>query len=195
MKWAFIDYENIGSLDKIDLSAYQKTIIFLGAKQPKLDFGNIKYDKPLELTIIQLKTSQLNNLDFHLSYYLGRYDSSTDKNVTFDIISNDNGFAPLISHIKTNGRRCNHIKLSMVKDINIATPVPTHIPLTVNEKLLQSLTSKPENKRPKKVAALRNHIASQMRIQGNELAIQGHFNKLVKDQAILVSNDNIIYQC
>lgn len=42
MKWAFIDYENIGSLEKIDLEIYQRIIIFLGAKQSKIDFGNKK---------------------------------------------------------------------------------------------------------------------------------------------------------
>ena len=35
MKWAFIDYENIGSLNKVDLSFYEKIIIFVGAKQKR----------------------------------------------------------------------------------------------------------------------------------------------------------------
>ena len=51
MKWAFIDYESIGNLEKIDLSAYQKIIVFLGAKQPKIDFGEKKYDIPLEMHV------------------------------------------------------------------------------------------------------------------------------------------------
>lgn len=180
MKWAFIDYENIGNLEKIDLSVYQKIIVFLGAKQPKIDFGEKKYDIPLEMVIVQLKATQSNNLDFHLSYYLGRYDSAAGKDVTFDIISNDNGFTPLIAHIKANGRTCKHIKLATVENISA--------------KLLQSLTSKPKDKRPKKVASLRNHIASHMRIKGNELAIQGYLNQLVSDNVISVSGDSVEYR-
>lgn len=62
--WAFVDYENIGCLSSVDLSIYERIIIFLGAKQPKLDFGETKYDKPLNITLIQIKATSLNNLDF-----------------------------------------------------------------------------------------------------------------------------------
>lgn len=40
MKWAFIDYENIGCLSKVDLAAYSKVILFVGAKQSKVDLGD-----------------------------------------------------------------------------------------------------------------------------------------------------------
>ena len=66
MKWAFIDYENVGSLGKVDLSSYERVIVFLGAKQPRLDFTDTKYDKPINLVVVQLKATQANNLDFHL---------------------------------------------------------------------------------------------------------------------------------
>ncbi|MDQ7073674.1 MAG: hypothetical protein Q9O24_00580 [Gammaproteobacteria bacterium] len=42
MKWAFIDYENINCLSKISLDEYSKIFIFLGAKQPRVDFGDKK---------------------------------------------------------------------------------------------------------------------------------------------------------
>ena len=92
MKWAFIDYENIGSLEKIDLEIYQRIIIFLGAKQSKIDFGNKKYSEALDFTIIHLNATSSNNLDFHLSYYLGKYESIAQKEISFEVISNDNGF-------------------------------------------------------------------------------------------------------
>ena len=79
MKWAFIDYENVGCLGKVDLSTYNKVIVFIGAKQPKLDFGDKKYESPINLVLIQLKATQANNLDFHLSYYLGKYDNEANK--------------------------------------------------------------------------------------------------------------------
>ena len=63
MKWAFVDYENVGSLGKIDLSSYARVIVFLGAKQPKLDFTYTKYDRSINLLLLQLKGIQANNLD------------------------------------------------------------------------------------------------------------------------------------
>ncbi|WP_229360329.1 PIN domain-containing protein [Ferrimonas sediminicola] len=75
MKWAFIDYENIGRLDKVDL-------------------GSQHYPSPIELTLIQVQEIQSNNLDFHLSYYLGKFDALEAPEIAFDVISNDNGFTP-----------------------------------------------------------------------------------------------------
>ncbi|MGB0466169.1 MAG: PIN domain-containing protein [Pontibacterium sp.] len=179
MKWAFIDYENIGCLSKVDLEAYSKVLLFLGAQQPKIDFGDKKYDAPIEFLVVQVKASQANNLDFHLSYYLGKYDSETPSEVGFEIISNDNGFAPLIAHVKQNGRTCKQVK----------------VPLTSAEqnRLVSLLTSRPVDKRPKKVTSLRNHIATQMGIQGNEVAIQNHVNRLVNAKLIKVSGEDINY--
>lgn len=79
MKWAFIYYENIGCLSKVDLSAYAKVVLFLGEKQPKIDLGETKYDSPIDLVLVQLKAIQSNNLDFQLSYYLGKYDSEAPR--------------------------------------------------------------------------------------------------------------------
>ncbi|MCV6611164.1 MAG: PIN domain-containing protein [Amphritea sp.] len=179
MKWAFIDYENIGCLSKIDLSVYCKVVLFLGAKQPKIDLGEKKYDSPIDLVLVQLKATQSNNLDFHLSYYLGKYDHQAPANVTFDIISNDNGFSPLIAHIKTNGRNCKQVKVNSAP--------------SAKSKLISSLTSKPKEKRPKKVSSLRNHIAAHMAVKGNEVAIQNYFNQLVNQKLIKVSGDDVVY--
>jgi ribosomal protein L31E len=181
MKWAFIDYENVGGLGKIELSIYEKVIVFLGAQQPKIDFGDKKYDTPINLVLVQLKATQSNNLDFHLSYYLGKYNSEASSSVSFDIISNDNGFSPLIAHIKSNGRNCKQVKIANA--------------LGVTTKLITSLTSKPKEKRPQKVVTLRNHIASHMRIKGDEVAIQNYLNKLVNENIVSISGEGIEYKC
>lgn len=99
-------------MSKIDLSIYTKVVLFVGAKQSKIDLGDKKYDSPIELVLVQLKATQSNNLDFHLSYYLGKYDGDAPIGVSFDIISNDKGFSPLIAHIKINGRACKQVKVA-----------------------------------------------------------------------------------
>ncbi len=179
MKWAFIDYENIGTLNKLDLNTYSKTIIFMGAKQPRLDFGEKKYDFPIEIQVIQIKATQENNLDFHLAYYLGKANMEASHEVLFEVISNDNGFAPLLAHLKKNGRQCKQIK------IETASKTKT--------KLIQSLKSRSKEKRPQRVTSLRNHIASHLGIKGDEVKIQNYFNQLVKDGFIDVSEEKINY--
>ena len=181
MKWAFIDYENIGSLGKVDLSSYERVIVFLGAKQPRLDFTDTKYDKPINLVVVQLKVTQANNLDFHLAYYLGKFDSQAPQGVTFEVVSNDTGFSPLIAHIKNGGRPCKQVKVA-------SAPADT-------QKLVQSLTSTPKEKRPQKVTSLRNHIASHLGLKGNEVAIQNQLNQLVTANVVRISGDGIEYQC
>lgn len=179
MKWAFIDYENIGNLGKVNLSEYERVVVFLGAKQPKLDFAETKYDKPINMTVVQLKASQANNLDFHLAYYLGKYDGHAERSVAFDVISNDTGFSPLIAHIKASGRACKQVKVAGATGDA--------------EKLIKNLSAKPKEKRPQKVTALRNHIASHLSIQGNEMAIQKAVNLLVQEKFLKVSDTGVEY--
>jgi hypothetical protein len=193
VKWAFIDYENTGCLSKVDLSIYSKVILFLGAKQPKIDLGDKKYDSPIELILVQLKATQSNNLDFHLSYYLGKYDGDAPACVSFDIISNDKGFSPLIAHIKINGRACKQVKVTTALSVK-SKPVKAASPPNVKNKLVTFITSTPKGKRPKKVASLRNHIAAHMGIQGNEIAIQNNFNRLINEKIIKISGDSVEYK-
>jgi len=179
MKWAFIDYENIGTLAKIDMPSYEKVTVFMGAKQPRLEFGDKKYDFPINLQIVQIKATQENNLDFHLAYYLGKSNSEAPSGVQFEVISNDNGFAPLLAHLKQNGRPCKQIKIETASSEKAV--------------LMQSLKQRSKEKRPKKVSSLRNHIASHLRIKGNEVKIQNFLNQLVNDKFVQIDGEKIEY--
>jgi len=187
MKWAFIDYENIGSLEKIDLSLYEKVFIFLGSKQPKVDFGSKRYTKPINIMVIQMKTTQPNNLDFHLSYYLGIYDNETTSDIEFEVISNDNGFMPLVAHIKSNGRICKRVQVSTSLD-NISGET------TPQSTLITNLKSRPKEKRPQSVTSLKNYIGAHMGIKDNDLVIQNHLNYLVNAKVLAVSGNNVTYK-
>ena len=120
-----------------------------------------------------MKEVQANNLDFHLSYYLGKYDAIAEKQIAFEVISNDNGYSPLISHVKSNGRTC--------KQIKVASPSQS------GDKLLSSLMSKPKEKRPQKIVSLKNYIDAHLGLKGNEVAIQNQVNYLVNSKVISVT--------
>ncbi|WP_198324837.1 PIN domain-containing protein [Marinobacter nauticus] len=78
--------------------------------KPRLFSGGIT--KPINLVVIQLKATQANNLDFHLAYYLGKFDAEAGRSVAFEVVSNDAGFSPLIAHIKTLGRSCKQLRVA-----------------------------------------------------------------------------------
>ncbi|SSZ29702.1 Uncharacterised protein [Aggregatibacter aphrophilus] len=82
MKYAFIDYENIHSLDNLNLHLYERIFLFLGANQPTIQLSE-KFNDELNFTLITIKNIAKNNLDFHIAYYLGKMDMQTDKILSF----------------------------------------------------------------------------------------------------------------
>lgn len=50
-----------------------------------------------------------------------------------------------------------------------------------------------EGKRPREVASLRNYIAAQLRLQGNEMAIQKELNQLVTAKFLKLSDSGVEY--
>jgi len=50
-----------------------------------------------------------------------------------------------------------------------------------------------KEKRPQKVASLRNHIAAQLKIQGNDMAIQKELNQLVSTKFLKLSDSGVEY--
>lgn len=186
MKWAFIDYENIGGLHNVDLSTYSKAFIFLGEKQTNIDFGSTSYVPSIEIVLVPIKDIQTKHLDFHLPYYLDKYESEAPKDIEFDVISNDKEFTPLIEHIKENGRTCSQIIIESVCKHAIAHP---------KNRLITGLTSRPKEERPQKIVNLKNFIASHMGVQGNEVAIQNFINQLLNKKVIAVSGNNVKYNC
>ncbi|MCI5137800.1 MAG: hypothetical protein D3922_05160 [Candidatus Electrothrix sp. AR1] len=109
MIWGFVDYENIGSLKDIELAIYQRLFVFCGPKNPNINMGNAAIKEFISIEIIKLNTNGANNLDFHIAYYLGNFSQKAPKNVQFHIITKDNGFNGLVSHIKRSGRLCQKI--------------------------------------------------------------------------------------
>lgn len=109
-KIAFVDYENVGTLKNLDLSPYAYGVVLVGARQHQF---TLKSDNPCPLMVIKVPDHPgpaakrpKNNLDFHLAYYLGRYDIIVHPEVTFEVISSDRGFLALVEHIVTKGRVC-----------------------------------------------------------------------------------------
>ncbi len=193
MKWAFVDYENVGSLERVNLAKYDKVIVLAGAKQSQLNFGTGSTGKPVDISYIKVESVSKNNVDLHLAYYLAVYGYEAPQNVRFEVISNDRAFEPLLKHINLNGRICTQIGWSN-------KPKDTVAPMQIKgEKkevphLIKNIVYMPLKARPKSVDGLHNHIKTYMSIKKNvELEVQRYINELVEEGVIYIDNKSVKY--
>ena len=150
-----------------------------------------------EFHLLKLKATSPDNLDFHISYYLGKFDTLADKIIQFVIVSNDTGFDPLIKHIKENGRICERTRLE--PKVSIRPPVdmnknPSLASDKLHLKLVQKLASTKNEKRPKTEITLKNFVKSHLGLQNDNVSAQREFSKLVKSNLVSIEGENIRYQ-
>ena len=115
MNWAFIDYENVRSLEAIDLASYQRVLIFCGPQNKTLKLDNLPASGVSRLDVITVPTSSKNNVDFHLAFHLGQEHAQAAVGVSFHVISHDKGYHGLISHLELLGRTCKLIEPGLGK--------------------------------------------------------------------------------
>lgn len=175
MKYAFIDYENLNSLNGLELQNYERIFLFLGPKQEQLKLSE-KFNDEVNITLITVKNVSENNLDFHIAYYLGKLDATIDKNIEFHILSKDKGYDGLCHFIehRREARVCSRKALDTQLQNNLETKVlalPSPIDIE-KEKVNQffqeykSFMAKREKKHlPTKPLTLRNNIHNQTRLK------------------------------
>jgi hypothetical protein len=115
MQWGFVDYENTGSLEAIDLSSYQRVFVFLGPRNTRLKLGEVSSVGFCTLEIISLNMMGPNNLDFHLAFHLGRFHKIADEAIEYHIVKNDSGFDGLVNHLRGLSRNCKRVPTKQVE--------------------------------------------------------------------------------
>jgi hypothetical protein len=97
-----VDFENVQPRD-IGLlkDGPFKVKVFLGPNQSKVPVTLVTALQPLgsNAEYVLLEKAGNNAVDFHIAYYIGVL-SSEEPTAYFHIISKDNGFDPLIKHLK-----------------------------------------------------------------------------------------------
>lgn len=78
---ALIDYENIGSLEGVALTRYERVVLFTGPQQEYIRFPARTQVGNISLQVIQVPAISKNNVDFHLVLELGRLSASTEPGV------------------------------------------------------------------------------------------------------------------
>ena len=207
MKYAFIDYENIHSLNNLNLNCYEKIFLFLGANLQSIQLSE-KFNDELNITLITVQSSGKNNLDFHIAYYLGKMDMQTDKKIEFCVISKDNGYLGICEFIQNqrNPRKCILLKPSLpdveeepMKLIEDKSSKTANINIEQYFEDFQAYISKAKVEHlPRKKDKLCNSIRSQTGIKSlddklSQGAIDRVFNVLCKQNIIVTSGDKLQY--
>ncbi len=184
--WAFVDYENTGSLEGMKYDSYERILVFCGPKNSKINIGKAALSDFLSIEIIKINTSSNNNLDFHIAYYLGMFADVADKDTEFHIITRDNGFNGLINHIKKTGRNCKKLANKITKKTK---PLPPKLTPNTNI-IVQKLKSMDGRKRPKNKEKLENWIGSQFKeITAPETIVK----ELLSKKLVILSDNKTTY--
>ena len=115
MIWAFVDYENVGSLETLNIFDYERIFVFCGPKNTRIKVGELPTSAFCRIELIGLTTTGSNYLDFHLAFYVGRFHEIAEKDIIFHIVSNDSGFNGLVNHLKKIGRSCKKVATKETK--------------------------------------------------------------------------------
>jgi hypothetical protein len=107
--YIFVDFENVQPPD-LDLLRGEEcqVLVFRGPHQKKLDAEMVSVLQPLGDRVKYIKSTKpgKNALDFHIAFTVGRLIESRQKSgirARFIIISRDNGFDSLLSHVRSLG--------------------------------------------------------------------------------------------
>ncbi|MDG6281715.1 PIN domain-containing protein [Glaesserella parasuis] len=209
MKYAFIDYENVNSLDGLNLQEYDRTFLFIGSVNNQLRLTE-KFNDEINITLITVKDISKNNVDFHLAYYLGKLDISTDKNIEFHILSNDKGFDGICQFIQhqREPRICFRKAINQTEE-KIALPLlpsqVTNVNNAEKEKIVQvaqefkAFISKVQKRSlPVKLATLKNSIYNQTSLKGvdkkeADKLLPKIIDQLVQKKLIKVNENKVSY--
>lgn len=106
-----IDFENVQpkALDRLKPGTCQIKV-FLGQQQTRLLLELVQALQPFgsDAEYIQIQGSGPDAVDFHIAFYIGRL-ASAHPGATFDIISKDKGFDPLVRHMAKLGIGCRRL--------------------------------------------------------------------------------------
>jgi hypothetical protein len=187
-----IDFENVQQINLSKIAEDIQVTIFIGCSQKTIPFELVQAAQRLgkRLEWLKVEGQGSNALDFHIAFYLGRHSIQSPKTDYF-ILSRDNGFDPLIQHLKKKGLCCKRIQ-------NLTELAPEYAPtiersLETNYMRVLAVFEKGNKQaRPKSRATLTKHISS---IFGKKIAVGEieHIIALLFAEGKLSEADSILH--
>jgi len=177
-------------------SEHSRVWLFLGPTNTRLktDLALAMHEMGERLVPVRMRTSGKNALDFHIAYYLG-FLIKEDPNGTFHIVSMDNGFDPLIQHLRDR-----HISIRRVKSIAAmrapqSKKKPGTSPDSADEsRLLEKFIAtlgKRKTSNPGTLKALRSTIRSDCGRDLPERVIDSVYNAVLRMDCVKVEGNKI----
>ena len=166
-----VDWENVQPKD-LDIRALVPDVthvwIFHGPTQKRVadnqqSFGNA-------LTLIPITRSGKNALDFHLSYYVG-YISSRNPSAKFVVVSNDQGYGPMLEHAQELGFSASQLgfvvpktatKKAVVKKVAVKKPSVKKIDPVKKSVLINKAPAVKKATKAVKVTAVKSSVTEKI---------------------------------
>ena len=193
--YVLIDFENVvpDNLELLD-QEWIKVLLFVGKNQTKLPFALVKAVQKLgaRAQYIEMMGTGHNALDFHIAFYIGRI-STTDKDAYFHIVSNDQGFDPLIAHLKQEHifadrvTKVEEIPALVQKSTVVSKSLPERIAFA-KERILKSKVSRPRTRK-----TLTSHVAAMFLKMLSEEDVGAVIDGLFKDGCARENGKRIEY--
>jgi len=151
--YIYVDFENLNNLKELKPIS-GKYIFFIGSNQKKLNTDLVVSANEQEVEWIKVTGSGKNALDFHIVYYLAKYDD--EKDIKHYILSKDTGFDPLVEHLSRKG-----ILISRIITVDEATNKNSsriNVDKTIYDMCYKNLSKITKAKRPKSIKTLSSHL-------------------------------------
>lgn len=190
--YIMIDFENVQpkNLELLEQHPFE-VFVFLGENQSKVPIDLVEAMQALgeKGKYIRISGNGPNALDFHIAYYIGQL-AAADPQGYFHIVSRDQGFDPLIRHL-----RARKIKAMREKDIAEIPLLRISNAVSKDEKvelIVSNLRGRGHSK-PRKVTTLANTIDSLFTKSLGEEEAMEFVKELEKRNHITINQDNVQY--
>jgi len=191
--YVLIDFENVQprNLELLQKHPFE-VYVFVGENQTKIPYDLAEAMQAMgeKARYIKISGNGPNALDFHIAFYIGQL-AAEDPEGYFHIISKDQGFDPLIRHLRNQKIKALREKdLAEIPLLRISNAVSTDEKL---ELIVDNLRGRGQSK-PRKEKTLANTIDSLFTKSLGEEESAGLIRELQKRKYIAISEGNISYR-
>jgi hypothetical protein len=191
--YILIDFENVQprNLELLQKHPFE-VYVFIGENQAKIPYDLAEAMQAMgeKARYIKISGNGPNALDFHIAFYIGQL-ACEDQEGYFHIISKDQGFDPLIRHLRNQKIKALREKdLAEIPLLRISNAVSTDEKL---ELIVDNLRGRGQSK-PRKEKTLANTIDSLFTKSLGEEESVGLIRELQKRKYIAISEGNISYR-
>ncbi|MHC6203260.1 PIN domain-containing protein [Breznakiellaceae bacterium SP9] len=206
----FVDFENLQEINDKMVTSETKIIILVGLNLNKksLEVAKELLDKVSSIELIKVKGQGNNALDFFIAFYLGKYVES-NRNMNFAICSNDQGYDPLIKHLKEDGISIQRVdnkdsvkdtspkskkanKKALTEDVAVpalnAPSIPTNTDIDSKYKeIIEHFLKKQKKARPRKRETLETYLCSNQKLTDDDA--KSIIELMLKNKNIEITNE------